>query len=105
MKRLALFALLALAACDKPTPEACKAAILHMQQLLGLPPNASDETAVANEVRRCRGGSSKASVECATKAKTLDDLKKCEFFKVTDKLDTTPTPAGSGSAGSAGSSS
>ena len=103
MIRVALLALLALAACDKPTPESCRKAIVNMQKLLGMPPNSSDEAAIANEVRRCRGGSSKTSVECASNAKSLDDLKKCEFFKLPDNV-LDPKPAGSGSGSGSGSS-
>jgi hypothetical protein len=95
MTRLVLFALLGLAACDKPSPESCKKALMNIQQLLGNQ-SQSDEAALASEVRRCRGGSSKSSVECATKATSIADLKKCEFYKVPEQ------PAGgSGSAGSA----
>jgi hypothetical protein len=103
MIRLALLALLALAACDKPSPESCRTAIVNMQKLLGMPQQSSDENAIANEVRRCRGGSSKKSVECASQAKTLDELKKCEFFKIPENaLDL--KSAGSGSGSGSGSS-
>ena len=97
MTRLVLLAVLAVAtlgACDKPTPEACHKALVNMQHLLGNT-SQSDEAALASQVRACRGGSSKASVECATKAASVDDLKKCEFLKGHDLLE--------GSAGSAGS--
>src|SRR5207248_11338705 len=95
--RLLLLAVRELAACDRPSPEACRKALVNMQRLLGNQ-SQSDEAALASEVRRCRGGSSKASVECATKAASVDDLRKCEFYKAPDKA---PEPAGSGSAGSA----
>ena len=96
MIRLALtfLAVVALAACDKPTPESCRKALVNMQHLLGNESQA-DEAQLASEVRRCRGGSSKASVECATKASSLDELKKCEFYKVPE---VPIVPAGSGSA-------
>ena len=84
MIRLVLLALLAVAAlggCDKPTPEACRKALLNMQHLLGNT-SQSDEAAIASEVRRCRGGSSKTAVACAIKAQTLDQLKACEFEKI-----------------------
>lgn len=98
MMRLLLAALLALAACDKPTPESCRKALVNMRHILGND-SQTDEAQLASQVRACRGGSSKASVECATKAANKEDLKKCQFYKVPDE-----PPAGSGSAGSAGSS-
>lgn len=91
MTRLALFALVLLAACDKPTTESCRKALANMQHLLGT--ENLNQTGFEGEVRRCRGGSSRKSVECASNAATLDELRKCEFYKVPDS-----PPAGSGSA-------
>ena len=98
MIRLALpfLAVVAFAACDKPTPESCRKALVNMQHLLGNESQA-DEAQIASEVRRCRGGSSKASVECASKATTIDELKKCEFYKVPE-VPIVPAGSGSGSA-------
>ena len=55
-----------------------------MQHLLGtenIAKNGDNE----GDVRRCRGGSSKDAVACAIKAKTMDDLRACDFMKVPDK--------------------
>ena len=90
MKPIAL-AVLLLAACNKPSPESCRKALLNMERLLGTE-NLGTEQSLEGEVRRCRGGSSKESVECASKASTFDELKRCDFYKVADQ------PAGSGSA-------
>jgi hypothetical protein len=95
MKRFAIFCGLALAACDKPTPEACEKALHNMSVLLGTD-NLDTPAEFQGEVRRCRGGSTKAAVDCAIKATTLDELAKCDFEK------TAPHPIGS-AAGSAGS--
>jgi hypothetical protein len=90
MRRLLILAVLALGACDKPSPDSCRKALLNMQHLLGTE-NPNDPAGLEGEVRRCRGGSSKEAVECATKATTLEELRKCDFFKV-------PAKTGSGSA-------
>jgi hypothetical protein len=84
MMRLVLLAVLGLAACDKPTPEACRKALMNMQHLLGTE-NLNDSASLEGQVRRCRGGSTKEAVECAGKAATLDDLKRCEFMKPREK--------------------
>lgn len=100
MTRLVLLAGLALGigACDKPSPDACRKALMNMQHLLGNESN--DEAALAGEVRRCTGGSSKTAVECATKAQTLDELRRCEFYKVPASATTPGSAAPAGSAGS-----
>jgi hypothetical protein len=55
-----------------------------MQSLLGTE-YISKNTDMQGEVRRCKGGSSKKAVSCAIAAKTLDDLRACDFMKVPDK--------------------
>ncbi len=91
MKRLTiLFALAAaLVACNKPSPENCRKAMLNMEHILGTD-NLNKTGDLEGDVRRCRGGSTKEAVECAMRAQTMDDLAKCEFYKPADK-----TPAGS----------
>jgi hypothetical protein len=79
-----LLAVVALAACDKPTPEDCRKALLNMQQLLGTQ-NLNTNESLEGEVRRCRGGSKRKAVECAIKATTLDELRACDFEKVPGK--------------------
>jgi len=100
MKRLFAFAIL-LAACSKPSADDCRKALTNMQHLLGtenLSKSAGDQE---GEVRRCKGGSSKEAVQCAINAQSLEDLKKCDFYKGAksddDKHDTADKPAGSGS--------
>jgi hypothetical protein len=96
MTRLLLLAVLAVAslgACDKPTPEACRKALVNMQHLLGTE-GGNDTSEIEGEVRRCRGASSKEAVECASKATTLDELKACKFMNVPGKA----PASGSGSA-------
>jgi len=63
--------------CSKPSEDDCRKALSNMQSLLGTEYLTSD---VQGEVRRCRGGSSKKAVECAIAAKTLDELKACDFM-------------------------
>jgi hypothetical protein len=90
-----------LIACNKPTDEACRKAIGNMRTLMGTD-NLRDNDGIEGEVRRCKGGSSKKSVECAIKATSLNDLRTCDFFKVPDNA----LGVGTGSAapvGSAGS--
>ena len=99
MKRF-LFVLAALAplgtgACNKPTPEDCRKAILHWEELLGTGTTSSN-TDIEAEVRRCRGGSRSETVACVLNAKTLDELNACNFRgkgKKPDKDTATPTSA------------
>lgn len=87
MTRLLLLAALLLggvASCDKPSADSCRKALLNMQHLLGTD-NQNDTAELEGEVRRCRGGSSNAAVECATKATTREELGRCDFMKVPAK--------------------
>jgi hypothetical protein len=84
MTRLALWmvASLCLVGCStKPSEDECHQAITNMTRLMGTE-NLADTSAIQSQVRRCKGGSTKKSVQCAIKAQTLDDLRKCDFFKV-----------------------
>jgi len=83
MKR-ALVLLLLFAACEKPTEDSCRQALANMRDLLGTD-NALGAGDIESSVRRCKGGSSKKAVDCAAKAKSLDELEKCEFMKMPDK--------------------
>jgi hypothetical protein len=95
MKRLVLLCAVVFGACDKPTPDSCEKALHNMAVLLGTD-NLSSPAEMQGEVRRCRGGSTTAAVDCAIKATTLDELAKCDFEK--------SAPHGLGSAGSASGS-
>jgi len=96
MKRFAVvLGLLMLAgACDKPTEENCRKALANVRALLG---TESPESDLAGDIRRCKGGSSKKTVECAMNATSHEQLKACGFFKTPPKKDG-DTGAASGSA-------
>jgi len=66
-------------ACNKPTVEDCRAAIVNMQKLLGTE-SLGKEGDVEGEIRRCKGGSTRDAVACAIKATSLADLKACDFM-------------------------
>lgn len=70
--------------CSKPSEDSCRRAISNMQQLLGTEHLTAGQD-LNGEIRRCRGGSSQKAVDCAIAAKTLDELRACEFMKVPDK--------------------
>ena len=71
----------ALAACNKPSEESCRKALLNMQRLLGTETLDSAPGALESEVRRCKGASTKKAVECAAKAETIEALAACDFVK------------------------
>jgi hypothetical protein len=106
---LAVALALGLAACDKPSKDDCRKALLNMQHLMGTENlDTAGGGALEGEVRRCQGGSRKEAVACAIKATTMDELRRCDFYKVDEKMGSSaPAPTGSGSAtapaGSAGS--
>jgi hypothetical protein len=83
--RLGLIASLVLGiGCEKPSEDSCKKAIANMQHLLGTE-HLNEGQDMQGEVRRCKGGSSREAVDCAIAAKTLDELRKCDFMKVPEK--------------------
>jgi len=84
MKRALVLMLLLFAACEKPSEENCRKALANMRDLMGTESGVGGRD-LEGDVRRCKGGSSKKSVECAGKATSLDDLEKCEFMKMPDK--------------------
>lgn len=94
MKRFALvLGLVVLAgACGKPSEENCRKALTNVRALLG---TESPEADKEGDVRRCKGGSTKKTVECAMNATSIEQLQACGFFKAAAKK------AGDGSAGSA----
>lgn len=96
---LLMVAAAAFGCATKPSEDECRKAISNMQVLMGTE-NLGDSEMIESQVRRCKGGSSKKSVQCAIKAQTLDDLRKCEFFKLPPN---TQLPGATGSAGAAGS--
>lgn len=98
--KLAIGLLFVAAACNKPDMDDCRKALDNMQHLLGTE-NISKNGDNEGDVRRCRGGSTRDSVKCAIAAKTMDDLKRCDFMKIPPKKhddDEMSAPAGSGSA-------
>ena len=104
MTRLVMLmvAVIAFGCTPKPSEEECRKAIANMQTLMGTETLSTHEM-VESQVRRCKGGSSKKSVECAINAKTLDDLRACDFYKVPENATGIGADPGAGSAGSAGS--
>src|SRR5688572_24971823 len=101
MTRLALLVVVVVGfGCSKPTEEDCRKAIANMQRLMGTD-NMRDDGRLESEVRRCKGGSKKTAVDCAIKAQTLDDLRRCEFFKVPENAKGIGTDVGSAGSGSA----
>ena len=87
MKLVALVAVMfALVACDKPSEEECTKAIENMQRILG-----TEGGDIRAQVRRCKGGSSKKAVQCATAAKDRKELLACDMIK----FDDAPAPSGS----------
>lgn len=95
MRFAVVFGLLVLGACNKPSEESCRQAVANMRRILGTEALASDD---GSDIRRCKGGSKKESVECAIKATTRAELEKCGFVKPPDA---TGSAAGSAAAGSA----
>ncbi|HVK87889.1 MAG TPA: hypothetical protein VM513_27405 [Kofleriaceae bacterium] len=65
-----------LGACDKPSEEDCRKAISNMQTLLGTDKLLAVED-LQGAVRRCKGSSSKKSVQCAIEATSVEALDKC----------------------------
>ena len=111
MTRFTSFVVLALAlfvgGCDKPTEDNCRKALDNMRRLMGTDNNSDNVSKNEGDVRRCKGGSSRKSVQCAIDAKTYDDLRACGFTKLPVTPTVTPTGAGmgagSGSAAATGS--
>jgi hypothetical protein len=101
MKRFAvvLGLLMLVGACDKPSEENCRKALANVRSLLG---TQSPEADLAGDVRRCKGGSNKKTVECVMKATSIEQLKDCGFFKVAPKKEGDAGSA-AGSAAPAGS--
>lgn len=107
MKRIGLWfafaCVLGAAGCNKPSEDACRAAITNMRSLLGTD-SSSPLDNIDGDIRRCKGGSKRNAVECASRAKTVDELRACDFMKVPARAggagSGSATGSGSGSAGS-----
>ena len=86
MKRVLMLVVVAIVAigCDKPTEDNCRKAISNMRSLLGTEALPS-HTDITGEIRRCKGGSSRKSVECAMNATSIEQLEACDFMKVPGK--------------------
>ena len=78
---LAVVVLAALAAggCNKPTETSCRHALENMRVLLGTD-NPTGNASLQGDIRRCRGGSTRKAVACASAAKTLEELRACDFM-------------------------
>ena len=97
MKLLAVLTVV-LVACNKPSEEACTKAIENIQHILG---SSGGDTDLKAQVRRCKGGSTKESVECASKAKNREELLACKMIT----FDNAPPVPGSASGSGSGSGS
>jgi hypothetical protein len=68
-----------LGACNRPSEDKCRAAIINMQKLLG-----TDKSQIGSdiepEVRRCRSGSRMENVDCAINATSVDQLRACKLI-------------------------
>jgi hypothetical protein len=97
MKRFALvLGLVVLAsACEKPSEENCRKALTNVRSLLGTEAPEADKE---GDVRRCKGGSTKKTVECAMNATSIEQLQACGFFKTMPKKDSAGAPAPAGGA-------
>jgi hypothetical protein len=86
MKRFAVVLVLVVlaGACDKPSEENCRKALANVRTLLGTNNPTLD---TEGDVRACKGGSSKKTVECAMNATSREQLKACGFFKADKKSD------------------
>lgn len=78
------------AGCNKPSEENCRKALANIRHLLGTEHLSQAETSVEGEVRRCRGGSKRTSVDCAIKATTLDELRACKLMEIPANAPATP---------------
>jgi len=77
---LAVLSAWTLAACDKPSSEACEQALRNIQRVLQTD-NLGTTEGLQGEIRRCRGSSSKKAVDCAIAATTAAELSACDFKK------------------------
>jgi hypothetical protein len=93
LRRVALWSVLSgalLTGCNKPSEDNCRKALANIRHLLGTEHLSQADQTIEGEVRRCRGGSRRASVDCAIKATNLEQLRAC---KLIDIPTTTPAPA------------
>ena len=90
--------------CNKPSPGKCREAILNIQTLLGTDKSLGNFD-LEGEVRRCRGGSKRESVECASKATTIEELRKCDGWQNAKFVGTTTEPTGAAAGSATGSGS
>lgn len=78
------------AGCNKPSEESCRKALGNLRQLLGTDKLTLESGSLEGEIRRCRGGSSKKSVECAIAARTVEELRACNLVKLPDGAEKAP---------------
>ncbi|MGE0548051.1 MAG: hypothetical protein AB7O24_22335 [Kofleriaceae bacterium] len=87
------------AACNRPTEDNCRKAILNVQSLYGT--ETTNQADFESQVRLCKGGATRKSVDCAIQAKTVAQLEACKLGGTTKPSSapaTTPPPAAPGSA-------
>jgi hypothetical protein len=81
------------AGCNKPSEENCRKALSNIRHLLGTEHLSQADQTVEGEVRRCRGGSKRVSVDCAIKATTLDELRACKLIDIPATVTPAAAPA------------
>lgn len=79
---LAVSLSLGLMGCNKPSEENCRKALTNIRHLLGTENLSQAGQTIEGEVRRCRGGSKRESVDCAIAAKTIEELRACKLVDV-----------------------
>jgi hypothetical protein len=86
--------LLGMSGCNKPSEDNCRKALSNIRHLLGTENLSQADQTIEGEVRRCRGGSRRQSVDCAIRAQTLDELRACKLvdLPVATKAATPPPP-------------
>ncbi|MGE0871823.1 MAG: hypothetical protein AB7P03_24920 [Kofleriaceae bacterium] len=101
MRRLAQLILcggaITAAACNRPSEENCRKAILNVQSLYGT--SANNPADFESQVRMCKGGATQKSVQCAIEAKTIAQLDQCNMGGVRASQPSSVPAAGSGAPG------
>ena len=76
MKWLLIGLLLAIGCGQKPSEENCRKAIANINRINGID-DAAHADQVEPAVRKCRGESTRAAVDCMIAAKTQEDVDAC----------------------------
>jgi len=93
LRILSVFAVVALAACDKPSESDCRRAIENIRALLGTDKLTEDSGQTAAWIRSCVGSAKKTSVRCAMEASTVEALQRCGLVAPEDMEELAPGTA------------